>query len=70
MPWSEDYYPQSMNNLAPAVRCKAIKIANALLDERYPEGKAIRIAIGKAKQWLLQKERALDWCAGPNRRLG
>ena len=40
-----------MNHLAPAVRDKAIAIANALLTEGYPEGQAIRIAIRQAKQW-------------------
>jgi len=39
-----------MKNLPPAVRRKAIEIANALLRERCPEGKAIRIAIARAKR--------------------
>ena len=51
MPWSRDRFPPSMKHLAPAVRDKAIAIANALLAEGYPEGQAIRIAIGQAKQW-------------------
>jgi uncharacterized protein YdaT len=51
MPWSEAYYPRSMRNLPPEVRSKAIEIANALLEEGYDEGKAIRIAIAKSKQW-------------------
>jgi uncharacterized protein YdaT len=38
-----------MRNLPPEVRLKAIEIANALLEEGYDEGKAIRIAIAKAK---------------------
>jgi len=50
MPWDESYYPASMKNLPPAVRRKAIEIANALLRERCPEGKAIRIAIARAKR--------------------
>jgi hypothetical protein len=54
VPWSDTYYPASMKNLPPAVRRKAIEIANALLKERYPEGQAIRIAIARAKQWALQ----------------
>ena len=33
------------------MRRKAIEIANALLEEGYDEGKAIRIAIAKAKEW-------------------
>ena len=51
MPWDETYYPRSMQNLSPEVRLKAIEIANALLEEGYDEGKAIRVAIAKAKQW-------------------
>jgi uncharacterized protein YdaT len=51
MPWNEDYYPRSMRNLPSEVRVKAIEIANALLEEGYDEGRAIRIAIAKAKDW-------------------
>ncbi len=51
MPWDETYYPPSMRNLSPEVRLKAIDIANALLEEGRDEGKAIRIAIAKAKEW-------------------
>jgi len=57
MPWSDAYYPVSMKNLPPAVRRKAIEIANALLRERCPEGQAIRIGIAKAKQWSRQRGR-------------
>ena len=51
MPWNALYYPASMKNLPPLVRAKAIEIANALLEEGYEEGRAIRIAIAKAKEW-------------------
>lgn len=51
MPWNERRYPDSMKRLPPAVRDKAIEIANALLAEGHPEGQAIRIAIARAKQW-------------------
>jgi uncharacterized protein YdaT len=51
MPWNSAYYPASMQHLDPEVREKAIEIANALLEQGYDEGKAIRIAIAKAKQW-------------------
>jgi uncharacterized protein YdaT len=51
MPWDEDRYPASMSYLPERVRRKAIEIANALLKEGYDEGKAIRIAIAKAKEW-------------------
>jgi uncharacterized protein YdaT len=40
-----------MRNLPLEVRLKAIEIATALLEEGYEEGKAIRIAIAKAKEW-------------------
>ncbi|MCX7961470.1 MAG: hypothetical protein N2653_07830 [Burkholderiales bacterium] len=51
MPWNETDYPAAMRNLPPAVRAKAIEIANALLAAGHPEGQAIRIAIARAKQW-------------------
>jgi uncharacterized protein YdaT len=56
MPWDEDRYPASMSHLAVRVRRKAIEIANALLEEGYDEGKAIRIAIAKAKEWAARHE--------------
>jgi uncharacterized protein YdaT len=40
-----------MRKLPSEVRLKAIEIANALLEESYDEGKSIRIAIAKAKEW-------------------
>jgi uncharacterized protein YdaT len=51
VPWDEQRYPPSMNRLPELVRAKAIEIANALLAEGMDEGKAIRIAIAKAKEW-------------------
>ncbi len=53
MPWTEFDYPASMRHLSEPVREKAIEIANALLEEGMDEGKAIRIAIAKAKEWAL-----------------
>ncbi len=40
-----------MKNLPPAVRAKAIEIANALLESGHAEGQAIRIGIAQAKRW-------------------
>jgi uncharacterized protein YdaT len=40
-----------MRHLAPDARAKAIEIANALLSEGCDEGRAIRIAIARAKAW-------------------
>ena len=51
MPWNSSYFPISMKNLQPAVRAKAIEIANALLDQGYGEGMAIRIGIAQAHRW-------------------
>lgn len=51
MPWTADYYPASMRRLPEPVRLKAVDIANALLREGMDEGRAIRIAIAKARQW-------------------
>jgi uncharacterized protein YdaT len=51
MPWTLERYPPAMEHLPERVREKAIEIANALLAEGMEEGKAIRIAIAKAKEW-------------------
>jgi uncharacterized protein YdaT len=56
MPWNSDDFPTSMKHLPPLVREKAIEIANALLDEGMEEGKTIRIAIAKAKEWAKRRE--------------
>jgi hypothetical protein len=58
MPWDEERYPVSMRRLDPHVRAKAAEIANALLEEGYDEGKAIRIAIAKAKEWAAHHARS------------
>jgi uncharacterized protein YdaT len=57
MPWNEDRCPVAMRHLRPDTRAKAIEIANALLGEGMDEGRAIRIAIAKAKEWA---DRHLD----------
>ncbi|MCC6616324.1 MAG: CsbD family protein [Anaerolineae bacterium] len=51
MPWTISVFPSAMKNFPPAVREKAIEIANALLDEGYVEERAIPIAIAQAKRW-------------------
>jgi uncharacterized protein YdaT len=51
MPWTLERYPPSMQRLPVDVRAKAIAIANALLDEGFDDGSAIRIAIAKAREW-------------------
>ncbi|PLR81026.1 MULTISPECIES: hypothetical protein [Bacillus] len=52
MPWSKNDYPDAMKNLDPKVREKAIEIANALLEDGYEDGRAIPIAIDKAKEYV------------------
>lgn len=54
MPWTADRYPKAMTHLPPVVRDKAVEIANALLAEGMDEGKAIRIAIARAREWALR----------------
>jgi uncharacterized protein YdaT len=56
-----------MKNLSPAVREKAILIANALLEEGYPEGQSIRIAIARAKAWNRRTRSASAADYGPER---
>ncbi|HJV70170.1 hypothetical protein [Ideonella sp.] len=60
MPWTAERYPVSMRHLPLLVRDKAIEIANALLAEGMDEGKAIRIAIAKAKEWAAHHHPDLD----------
>ncbi|MDX2169943.1 MAG: hypothetical protein SF182_22935 [Deltaproteobacteria bacterium] len=51
MPWSELDYPVAMRHLPPAIRAKAIEIANALLAAGHDDGFAIRVGIARARQW-------------------
>ena len=65
MPWTTSRYPASMKNLPPPVREKAIVIANALLEDGYSEGLAIRIAISRAKEWASRRGVAAPLRYGP-----
>ena len=65
MPWTTSRYPASMKNLPEPVREKAIVIANALLDDGYSEGLAIRIAISRAKEWASRRGIATPGRYGP-----
>lgn len=61
MPWDSAHYPTSMKHLPAPVRAKAIEIANALLEEKgMDEGRAIRIAIAKAKEWAQHRSHVRD----------
>jgi uncharacterized protein YdaT len=52
MPWNKDNYPDAFKNLNSKTRNKAIEIGNALIEkEHMEEGRAIAIAISKAKEW-------------------
>lgn len=51
MAWDMTDYPNSFKNMALLERKEAIKIANALLAEGYPEGRAIPIATSQAERW-------------------
>lgn len=55
MPWNSRRYPPAMRNLPAAIREKAIQIANALLAEGMGDGRAIRIAIAKARAWVKRR---------------
>lgn len=59
MPWSYSDYPASMKNLTTEVRHKAIDIANALLEEGYPEGRAIAIATAQAEKWAKRRDQPI-----------
>ncbi len=50
MPWTDEDYPNSMKNLDPKIRSKAISIANAILKNGSKEGVAIATGIKKAKE--------------------
>ena len=58
MPWSANRYPAWVQHLPEPVRWKAIEIANALLAEGCEEGKAIRVAIAKAREWADKQSHA------------
>jgi len=56
MPWTNKDYPPAMKNLSPAVRHKAIEIANAILEEgKLDEGASIAIGIDKAKDVVAKR---------------
>lgn len=58
MPWSSFHYPPAMEHLPGFIREKAIQIANALLRDGMDEGKAIRVAIAKAREWAGEQAHA------------
>ena len=52
MPWDMKDYPDSMKNMEPLLRKKAIDIANALEAQGYEDARAIPIAHAQAQEWL------------------
>ena len=60
MPWTPERFPPAMAHLAPAVRDKAIEIANALLAEGHDEGFAIRVGIARARDWNPGRRQPLE----------
>lgn len=62
MPWTKKDYPNSMKNLPPSVRNKAIEIANALEREGNMEDEGILIAtsISRAKDWASNQGQVIE----------
>lgn len=58
--WTPEQAPEALRNLPPAVRRKAVEIANALRRDGFAEERAIRIATAKARAWALQQQHASD----------
>ena len=56
MPWYNGDYPPSYKNQPVKLRAKAVKIANALLDEGTEEGIAIATGLKRAREYFKNKE--------------
>jgi uncharacterized protein YdaT len=52
MPWDKKDPPDSIKNLEPPVKDKAVEIANKLIEKGYEEARAIPIAISRSKEWF------------------
>jgi len=52
MPWYNGDYPPSYKNQPPALREKAVEIANELLLNGAPEGVAIATGLKKAREFF------------------
>ncbi len=51
MPWTKKDLPDAMKNLEEEVKCKALEIANSLVEDGYEDRRAISIAISQAREW-------------------
>ena len=61
MPYTYKKYPNTMKNLAPATRNKAIDILNKLKKEKKMDSaNAIPTAIEKAKEWAGKHDKAIS----------
>ena len=56
MPWYNGDYPPSYKNQPPALREKAVEIANALLEEGASEGVAIATGLKQARAYFSKKQ--------------
>ena len=56
MPWYNGDYPPSYKNQPVKLRAKAVKIANALLEEGTEEGIAIATGLKRAREYFKNKE--------------
>ena len=52
MPWYNGNYPPSYKNQPVKIRDKAIKIANAMLEDGIEEGIAIATGLKKAREYF------------------
>ena len=56
MPWYNGDYPPSYKNQPPAIRAKAVEIANELLLHGSEEGVAIATGLKKAREFFEQQQ--------------
>ena len=52
MPYTSGKFPRTWKNVEPATRSKAVEVLNALLKEGMDEGKAIPIALSRAREFV------------------
>jgi hypothetical protein len=55
VPWSSEHVRASMIRLSPIVRETVIEIAGARIADGMEDGKAIRIAIARARPWSVRR---------------
>jgi hypothetical protein len=65
--WTKFNYPNSMRALPPVVRLRAIHIGNWLYRYGVPHGKAIAMAIERAKEWAKENNIPFNYRDRPGR---